>query len=296
MGRAASALVQFQVQLAGRTGQTWDRKSTDVAASSSESLKKLAAGFAAFRETFPIFICFPKIIPDDEVVCLKRYHREDEPLIRLFLDDAQKQRLERLWDEHLFITHWPIEENKYLPLFIGFTTQDAPKDVQKYFEGKREPFRIRAEAFEKELEDALPRQLDALLRFAARAYRRPLEEREREELGSLYRGLRGKEMTSEDAMRNVLARVLMSPAFLFRIEKPPAGKLAGPVSDWELATRLSYFLWSTAPDEELSKAAASGKLHEPEVLAGQTRRMLKDDAHACAGHRVWDAVDSRAGV
>ncbi len=269
-------VVQFQVQLAGRPGASWDRKSSDVAANSSESLKKLVAGFTAFRETFPVFICFPKIIPDDEVVCLKRYHREDEPLIRLFLSDAQKQRLERLWDEHRFITHWPVEENTYLPLFIGFTTQDAPKDVQKYFEAKREPFRLRAEAFEKELEGAIPKQMEALLRFAAQAFRRPLEDHERNDLVTLYQSLRTKEMTSDDAIRNVLARILVSPSFLFRIEKPPAGKMAGAISDWELATRLSYFLWSTAPDDELLKVAASGKLHELEVLSEQARRMLKD--------------------
>jgi hypothetical protein len=51
----------------------------------------------------------------------------------------------------------------------------------------------------------------------------------------------------------------------------------GPVNDWELATRLSYFLWSSMPDEELRRLAAEGKLRNPDVLAAQARRMLKDE-------------------
>ncbi|HND56796.1 MAG TPA: DUF1592 domain-containing protein, partial [Pirellulaceae bacterium] len=68
---------------------------------------------------------------------------------------------------------------------------------------------------------------------------------------------------------------LTSPAFLYRGEK--AAAKTGPVNDWELATRLSYFLWSSTPDDELRQLAAAGKLHEPEVLAAQARRMLKHD-------------------
>ena len=73
----------------------------------------------------------------------------------------------------------------------------------------------------------------------------------------------------------MLVRVLTSPAFLYRSETPAAQ--TGPVHDWELATRLSYFLWSSLPDDELRSVAASGKLRDPEVLAAQARRMLKDD-------------------
>ena len=75
----------------------------------------------------------------------------------------------------------------------------------------------------------------------------------------------------------MLARVLVAPAFLFRIEKAPPGKNAGPINDWELATRLSYFLWSSGPDDELRKHAAAGQLRDPKGLAEQARRLLKDD-------------------
>jgi hypothetical protein len=73
----------------------------------------------------------------------------------------------------------------------------------------------------------------------------------------------------------MLTRVLTSPAFLYRGETAP--ERTGPVSDWELGTRLSYFLWSSLPDEELRRLAAAGKLHDPDVLAAQARHMLKDD-------------------
>src|SRR6202035_4222288 len=75
----------------------------------------------------------------------------------------------------------------------------------------------------------------------------------------------------------VLVRMLVSPAFLFRLEQVPAGKAAAAVNDWELATRLSYFLWSSAPDDELRKLAAAGQLRVPKILAAQVRRMLQDD-------------------
>jgi hypothetical protein len=74
----------------------------------------------------------------------------------------------------------------------------------------------------------------------------------------------------------VPARVPASPAFLFRVGQAPAGKGTGPVNDWELATRLSYFLWSSAPDQELRTLASAGRLRGPEVVAAQVRRMLGD--------------------
>src|SRR6185312_13990944 len=175
-----------------------------------------------------------------------------------------------------FISRQPLAENAYLPQFIGFVTQDQPKQLLDYFESQRPVFQKRAEEFQKEVEAAIPRQLDALLAFAAKAYRRPLAAKEKEDLLALYRTIRGKGTTHEEACRGVLARVLVSPAFLFRIEQSPPGKALAPVNDWELATRLSYFLWSSVPDDELRALAASGQLHDPKTLAAQTARMLKD--------------------
>jgi len=248
-----------------------------VASPSGTAHQQLLRGHADFRRCFPSFLCFPRVIPDDEVVCLKMYHREDEPLARLFLDDEHKHRLDHLWDEHRFISQQPVAEYKYLPLFIGFVTQDQPKELLAYFEGQRETFHKRAEVFEKDVQAAIPKQLETLLDFAARAYRRPLHDKEKSDLLDLYQTLRKKSAAHDEAFRAVLARVLVAPAFLFRIEQAPPGREPGPVNDWEVATRLSYFLWSSAPDAELRRLAASGQLRDDTILAEQARRMLKDD-------------------
>jgi hypothetical protein len=248
-----------------------------LAAPDSTGYKRLLRGYADFRRVFPLFLCFPRVIPTDEVVSLKMFHREDEPLIRLFLDADEQRRLDHLWAEHRFISRQAVAENNYLPQFIGFVTQDQPKAMVTFFEGQRPAFKKRADDFLKEEAAAIPKQLDALLEFAGRAYRRPLREKEKADLLGLYRTIRGKGADHEEAFRGVLARVLVAPAFLFRIEQAPAGKVPGPVNDWELATRLSYFLWSSAPDEELRQLAASGRLRDPKVLAAQMQRMLKDD-------------------
>jgi hypothetical protein len=243
---------------------------------SGEASKRLVRGLDDFRSCFPAFVCFPRVVPEDETVCLKLYHRDDEPLLRLFLDGGQSRRLERLWEEHRFITQWPVTEHRNLPLFIGFVTQDGGAEAVKYFESLREPFRKRAEAFEKEVEACEATQVAALLRLAGRAYRRPLTDAEQGKLSQLYAGLRKKEMSHAEAFRTVLARILVAPTFLFRLEEPAAGTEAKPVSGPELAARLSYFLWASTPDAELQRAAAEGMLRDPAVLAAQVERMLKD--------------------
>jgi hypothetical protein len=270
-------VVQFLVSTAPSNAiTTWDGINPVVGSQTGANFKRLLQGYDDFRRSFPSFISFNQVVPTDEVVCLKMYHREDEPLARLFLDDKQKRGLDRLWDEHRFISQQPVAENKYLPQFIGFVTQDQPKELLAYFESQRGPFRKRAEAFEKDMEAAIPRQISALLDFAARAYRRPLNTKEEDSLRKLYQTMRKKGASHDEAFYGVLVRVLVSPAFLFRIEKPPAGKTPGPVNDWELATRLSYFLWSSGPDNELRKLAAAGRLGKSEILAQQAKRMIKD--------------------
>ncbi len=88
--------------------------------------------------------------------------------------------------------------------------------------------------------------------------------------------MRKQGIPHDEAFRLVLARVLVAPAFLYRVEKPGPGAGQGPVSDWELASRLSYFLWSSLPDEELRQVAAAGRLHDPDTLVTEMRRMLRD--------------------
>ena len=273
--RGGDRAVQFQLTTADQAPpRVLDGRQPCVA--TGGAAKTLTAGLDEFRRVFPMFVCYPRVVPDDEVVCLKLYHRDDEPLVRLFLDDASARRLEKLWEEHRFISQWPVTEHKNLPLFIGFVTQDGGAEAVKYFEGLREPFRKRAEEFERGVAASQPAQLDALVRFASSAWRRPLADAEEAQIRSLYAELRKKEMGHVDAFRLVLARLLVSPAFLFRLETPASGAEAQPVSDWELATRLSYFLWASAPDAELRRLAGEGRLRDPAVLADQVGRMVKD--------------------
>lgn len=255
-------------------GPRWD--GPVLAAATGAGYRELTRGHADFRRVFPLYICFPIVVPTDEVVTLKMFHREDDALVRMFLDEDQTRRLDRLWAEQVFISRQPAAEYAYLPQFMGFTTQDTPKEFQQFFIDRKPLFKKQAEEFEKEEEAAIPRQLDALLRFADRAYRRPLTDQERGQLLGLYDGLCKKGVNHGEAFRGVLSRVFVAPSFLFHVEQAPPGKEPKPVNDFELANRLSYFLWSSMPDDELRRLAAEGKLHEPAVLASQTERMLND--------------------
>lgn len=277
-GPAGNRVVQFQA-LTAPPGPylRWDGVTPIVASPTGAGYRQLQQGYEEFRRVFPLFLCFPKVIPTDEIVSLKMFHREDEPLMRLFLDAPQAKYLDRLWAEHQLISRQAVAENAYLPQFIGFVTQDGTKEALAFFESLRPVFKKRAEAFLKEEEDAIPKQLDALHKFAARAYRRPCTEKEKAALRNMYQAVRRKGASHEEAFRGILARVLVSPAFLFRIEQAPPRKTPGFINDWELATRLSYFLWAAPPDAELWKLAAAKRLHDPKVLEAQVERMLQED-------------------
>jgi hypothetical protein len=115
-----------------------------------------------------------------------------------------------------------------------------------------------------------------LERLAARAYGRSVRPVEATALRALYERLRKQGQDVEESLRGVFSAVLMSPDFFYRIPEAPAGKGVYPLSNDDLARRLSYFLWSSSPDEQLVAAARSGKLQDEAVLRAQTRRMLQD--------------------
>jgi mono/diheme cytochrome c family protein len=125
-------------------------------------------------------------------------------------------------------------------------------------------------------EEACARQI--LSRLARRAYRRPITEAELAPLMQFY--AEGRAKGSFDAgIERGLERILASPLFVFRVEQDAAGAVAGRpyrVSDVELASRLSFFLWSSIPDEELLRVAEQKRLRTPAVLAQQVSRMLAD--------------------
>ena len=125
-------------------------------------------------------------------------------------------------------------------------------------------------------EDACAKQiLSTLLR---RAFRRPVNEADLERVMPFYREAR-RETDFDAGIESALSAILVSREFLFRVEREPnvvAPRTAYRVSDLELASRLSFFLWSSIPDDELLDVAAGGELRKPAVLASQTRRMLAD--------------------
>jgi len=243
----------------------------------SAARERFAAAFADFRNLFPKALCYGRVVPVDEVVTLNLFYREDEPLRRLMLDDTEAARLDRLWDELLFIAREPLELEDVYEQLLGYASQDRP-DLANRFAPLAPAITGRAEAFRRRLAEVQPRQLDAVVAFAARAFRRPLEPAEEARLRGLYQTLRAKDLPHEEAIRTLLVHVLVAPEFLYKLETPGPGTEPHPLGDHELATRLSYFLWSSMPDAELLRVAASGRLHDPEVLKSQTRRMLASPA------------------
>ena len=122
-----------------------------------------------------------------------------------------------------------------------------------------------------------------LTTLARRAYRRPITDDERARLLELYGAERSKGRDFEDGIQTALAYILVAPQFLFRVEQDPPGAAPGSLyrlSDLELATRLSFFLWSSLPDDELVAAAVAGKLGDAGELEAQVQRMLADERAA----------------
>jgi len=125
-------------------------------------------------------------------------------------------------------------------------------------------------------EDGCARRI--LTTLARRAYRRPVGDRDLAPLLEFYRDGR-KKGSFDTGIQLALRRLLASPTFIFRVEEDPAALAAGTpyrVNDVELASRLSFFLWSSMPDDTLLDQATAGRLHQPAVLEAQVRRMLAD--------------------
>jgi hypothetical protein len=271
------------------------------------------------------------------------YFRDDAPLSALMLDESQQRELNRLWDEFHFITLDFVRQYKdYIfferaepPRFMQGAefdfarSEDKDSCSEKKIEQLAEAYLAKARRSggdslairaiedyfknisanirwsEKARKAAEPKHLLALQSFAESAYRRPLAQPERDELLAFYRALREKDgLEHEEALRDTITSVLMSPSFCYRMDpgespgvasrkstadlardsataiRGPAATpkwKAQPLSDYALANRLSYFLWSSMPDAELLAHAKAGDLHRPKVLLAQTRRMLQDE-------------------
>ena len=247
------------------------------------------------------------------------YWRDDTPLQELILDEKGKQELDRLWDdfdfmsdftERTWVQYYFNESGEVqgkgsesgtarpsdkavsaTPIIFGlrdaYLAKAEPTNNPEVMQAIREHFQWVNDTLryvEKERVESEQHHVDALLEFAAHAYRRPLTPVEREKMVAYYHSLREKSgLTHEEAIRDSLVGVLISPKFSYRVDlvsantKPAHGVQGQALSNYDLASRLSYFLWSSAPDDELMAHAAKGDLRRPEVLLAQAHRMLKDD-------------------
>ena len=249
------------------------------------------------------------------------FWRDDNPLVELILDEKGKKELDRLWTEfdfyasHTARTFIQFYFNQAGEVQGGGSEAALPRPVGREVTDSsviaevRDQYVALAKAsgnaiaaawmpqhfdridatlrsLEKMRAAAEPVQLEALATFAARAYRRPLTKAERDGLLVYYQKLRKQgALSHEDAMRDSVASILISPVFLYRVDlRNPAKGSPGlvsshaaiPLSGYDLASRLSYFLWSSMPDQELLNHAAAGDLSRRDVLIAQARRMLKD--------------------
>jgi Protein of unknown function (DUF1592)/Protein of unknown function (DUF1588)/Protein of unknown function (DUF1587)/Protein of unknown function (DUF1585)/Protein of unknown function (DUF1595) len=116
--------------------------------------------------------------------------------------------------------------------------------------------------------------------LAHRAYRRPVTKAEAADLIAVFDRAKSAGYTPVQSLQFAITRMLVSPQFLYKIERDSRPGTTAPVSDLELASRLSYFLWSSMPDEELLRLAESNRLHLPEVLDAQVKRLIADSKSA----------------
>ena len=135
---------------------------------------------------------------------------------------------------------------------------------------------------------------DALRRFARRAYRRPSRAGDVRSALAFFDRVRPTMGTFEQALRETLAMMLISPGFLYLVED--SGRKGGRLDDHELASRLSYFLWSTMPDERLMALADRGRLGDREVLRGEALRMLADPRSAAFVNQFADRWLDLGGI
>lgn len=245
------------------------------------------------------------------------YYRDDRPLYDMVLSKDQQARLDEMWRELFFVTDVLVRQfqdfvyferaetprllaqaefdfaraedrevasaksiKKLARRFVAAVrkhkvSEPGIKEVQQYFVEMSKQIRH----FESEHDQARPIHLKALLRFAERAWRRPLSDEEDKRLLDFYQELREQtEQGHEEAIRDVVVSILASPYFSYRVNfAQRTGGKWDRLTNFALANRLSYFLWSSMPDQTLSQLARSGQLHDPGVLLKQVERMLADD-------------------
>ncbi len=224
--------------------------------------------------------------PEHDAFVLKvKYQRSDRFFTENMVDGPDRARLNQAWND--LFGSWPYHD-AYLGMLIDhyglqlksrrIADLDAsqitaqPADARPHLTS----LRARYDEVMKAQTLAQPGHVADAIEFASRAWRRPLTTPEKAALRAFYQKLRAANQLDHDgAMRALLARILLSPAFLYRVEGVARGP-EKPLTGWELASRLSFFLWSSIPDDELRRAAAAGELSDSVKLARQVKRMTAD--------------------
>ena len=224
--------------------------------------------------------------PEHDAFVLKvKYQRNDAFFTNSIVDGADRARLNQAWYD--LFGSWPYHD-AYLEMLVDhfglkldsreMKDLTAAKIAAQPAAARPHLTALRAHYDEVMKAQALaqPGHITDALAFAGRAWRRPLTAAEKAGLRAFYdRSRTVTKLDHDAAVRALLARILVSPAFLYRVETSASGP-EKPLSSWELASRMSFFLWSSIPDEELRRAAAAGELNDPAMLAKQVRRMTAD--------------------
>lgn len=214
-----------------------------------------------------------------------KYQREDRFLVEHMLDDTTRAQLNHAWNDvyysfdyhdqylQLLAAHYKLKlKSGRMADLTAADVEALPEEARQYVRPLRQEY-LAAMAAE---EAAKPRHVDECISFAAKAWRRPLTEREKESLRAFYAKTMASEQDHVKAVRALIARILVAPDFLYRVEQSLDTANVKPLSQWELASRMSFLVWSSIPDDELRRAASAGELSDAAGLTRQVRRMLAD--------------------
>jgi cytochrome c553 len=224
--------------------------------------------------------------PEHDAFVLKvKYQRNDTFFTENMVDGEDRARLNHAW--HDLFGSWPYHD-AYLGMLAdhyGLSLKsrriedlDAAQIATLPAAARPHLTALRAHYDDVMKAQALarPGHVTDAIAFASRAWRRPLTAAEKDGLRAFYQRSRTvHRLDHDDAIRTLVARILVSPAFLYRVETVARGA-EKPLDGWEMASRMSFFLWSSIPDDELRRAAAAGELSNPSQLARQVKRMTAD--------------------
>jgi hypothetical protein len=224
----------------------------------------------------------------DDFVLWVKYIRDDRFVWNYLLNDQKRRELDTAWND--IFAAFPFHDN-YLRALAQHFKYDiqgkkmadmTPANMAKLPEDMRgyvAPLRKQWEEMKAAQAAAQPRHIDDVVQFASQAWRRPLTPAEKQSLRAFYTKALAADPDHDHtkAIRAMIARVLVAPQFLYKVELASQSARAHPLSNYEMASRLSYFLWSSIPDDELRRAAAAGELSTTAGLRKQVKRMLADE-------------------